>query len=144
MFNNLKQRYKDWQHQRYLKQRGWTQEAYERQTDPDFNYRASKVTDAYHGYSYILDVQSTGPLNHQFGDWMEGLTVVRDWCKENCKAKFREDIMRVYAQTPIGTDGAGVSEWWINDIGGQDVLFWAFKSEQDCMWFKLKWGHLLG
>jgi len=143
MFNKLTQQFKDWQHQRYLKERGWTQEIYERQTDVDFNYRASTVGDAYHGYSYILSIQSTGPLNHQFGDWMGGLEIVRDWCRENCREKFRDDIMRVYAQTPIGTDGPGVTEWWINDIGGQDVLFWAFKNDQDCVWFKLKWGHLL-
>jgi len=27
----------------------------------------------------------------------------------------------------------------MNDVGGRDVLFFAFKNEKDLTWFKLRW-----
>ena len=48
--------------------------------------------------------------------------------------------MRVYKQTALGWDGDSEEEWVISDIGGGDVLFFAFKDEQDAFLFKLTWG----
>ena len=142
MFDKVKLYVQDFMHQRYLKKMGWTQEAYERHTDPDHNIRASRVNDFYHGYPYLVVMTESKGLQHQFGDWLEGVTTISDWCREHCIDKVRYDILRAYSQTPIGVNSVCDPEWWINDIGGQDILCWAFKGEQDFIWFKLKWGHL--
>ena len=45
---------------------------------------------------------------------------------------WRTDIHRV------------IKDYWgnleLNDIGGSDALFFAFKNQEDCFMFKLKWG----
>ena len=139
---NFKQRFNNWQHQRYLKKMGWTQEAYDRQTDPDYNIRGNTISSYYCGYPYVMIIASSTPLANHFGSWLEGVTEIRDWCKANLEGKFREDIVRAYTQTPLGLNGPEDIEYVISDIGGVDILCWAFKDEQDYLWFQLKWGHL--
>lgn len=140
--NKISSKYNSWKDRRFLKKHGvdsWAQ--YHRRYDPDYNSRADKVKDYYHGYKCLVQFTSarTDPFI-RFGTWMEGLDSITEWCKNNCQDKWRHDIMRVYKQTALGFDGDSEEEWWINDIGGGDVLFFAFKDEQDAFLFKLTWG----
>jgi hypothetical protein len=47
--------------------------------------------------------------------------------------KFRSDILRVI-KCP-----ATANEWELNDIGGGDALFYAFKDSRDYTMFLLRW-----
>ncbi len=71
---------------------------------------------------------------------------MRDWAEKNCMDKCRWDIHRVirekglirneYDDTIRWTD---TEEFSLNDVGGHDVLFFAFKNKKDLTWFKLRW-----
>lgn len=140
--NKISSSYKSWKEKRFLKKHNVeTWEQYHRQYDPDRNIRASKVTDYYHGYKYVIQFTTSrsDPFT-RYNTWIEALDGMCAWCKANCNDKWRNDIMRVYKQTALGWDGDSEEEWWINDIGGGDVLFFAFKDEQDAFLFKLTWG----
>lgn len=55
MIKYLKQKYLDWKEHRFLKKHGCVDRAhYERKYDPDYNPRATRVKDYYHGYPYII------------------------------------------------------------------------------------------
>ena len=100
--------------------------------DPDYNTRASRVKGYYFGYPYV---QCITDRDHTIYFWdlcWCGVTVIHQWCKENCKDKFRIDPLRVIKHSY--TD-----EWYINELGGGDYYFIAFKNESDMMWFKLRW-----
>jgi hypothetical protein len=49
------------------------------------------------------------------------------------------DIQRVLKQTGLGINGQEYPEWYFNDIGGTDVIYFAFKNEQDYLMFMLRW-----
>jgi hypothetical protein len=49
------------------------------------------------------------------------------------------DIHRVFKQTGIGINNDLHEDWWFNDIGGSDVIYFAFQNEQDYMMFRLRW-----
>lgn len=134
-----------WQHQRYLNKMGWTEEAFQRQTDPDVNLRADRVTQFYHGYPhvYVFTSSREDPFT-RYMSWIEGYNAIAAWCDANCKGKVRHDIMRVHKQTGLkqvdnGIDWIEEPEWFINDIGGGDALFFAFKDSKDYSTFLLKW-----
>lgn len=133
MTTNLKNKWTFYRHEAYLKKMGWTEEAYQRQTDPDYNYRASRIKDCYHGYAYIVAFEnSKGEPWVSYPTWIDGYDTIQSWCKENCEGKWRTGIHRVFKNY--------WGEWTENELGGGDVLFFAFKSEEDCFMFKLKWG----
>ena len=75
--------------------------------------------------------QSYPDLQNPAWSWERGLVTMKDWCQENCQDKWRDDFHRVIKDY--------WDEWICNEIGGGDVLFFAFKSEQDCLWFTLRW-----
>lgn len=128
----VKRMWNDFWHKRLLKERGWTQKDFDLHNDPDHNVRATRVKDIYFGYPYVYGYETpSGTPWFQFGDWLEGLTVIKDWCDANCKDKWREDIHRVIKDY--------WSEWEINELGGGDILFFAFKNEKDYMLFLLRW-----
>jgi hypothetical protein len=113
--------------------------------DPDYNIRATKITDYYHGYPYWHVFENRdhycykllydyGPGGHRYG-----YHDIVEWCEKNIKHKHRLDFLRVFQQTPIGLDGPGKPEWWINEIGGGDHIFIAFKDPKDLLWFTMKW-----
>lgn len=129
---------------RFLKKHGchtWKQ--YKKEYDPDVIHRATLISQYYHGYPYIHYFEES-PKN--YNDYRIWLTEMRDWCEQNCLDKVRYDIHRVirekglihneYNDTMIWSD---TEEFSMNDVGGWDVLFFAFKREQDMMWFKLRW-----
>ena len=135
VLEELKDRWDFYRHAAYLKKRGWTEEQYQDYEDPDRDVRAIRVKDYYRGYPYTHSFTSTRTLPWiEFGNWMDCYEEMNRWCKTNCKDKFRSDILRVYKGPASG------HEWELNDIGGGDALFYAFKDPKDYTMFLLKWG----
>lgn len=131
--NSLKSRWDLYRHAAYLKKMDWTEEQYQNYNDPDRNLRASRIKDYYHGYTYITTFESSrGDPWTRYPSWIDAYSAIETWCKENCKDKWRTDIHRVIKDY--------CNNWQLNDIGGGDALFFAFKSEEDAFMFKLKWG----
>lgn len=130
---NLKSRWDFYRHAAYLKKTGWTEEQFQHFKDPDRNERASSISDYYHGYPYFIVFEtSRGDPWTRYPTWIEGYDAIQSWCKENCKDKWRTDIHRVIKNY--------WGDWQLNDIGGGDALFFAFKSQEEAFMFKLKWG----
>lgn len=141
MIERIKQYYAKWKERRFLKKHGcdnWRQ--YHRRYDPDVFYPACNVKYFYHGYQYFTPIENADNLVYKWDLGYDGSAVVDDWCKENLAGKYRFDFLRVFQQTPIGLDGAGESEWWINEIGGRDYIFFACQNPQDFFMFQLRWG----
>jgi len=112
---------------------------YRRMTDPDVFFPAGKVKDYYHGYKHVHCFENH---NHQIYQWdlgYDGSKDIIDWCERNITGKYRFDCLRCYRQTPIGLYGAEDTEWWINELGSGDYIFFAFKEPSDMFLFKLKW-----
>ena len=131
---DLAGRFNKFQHDRYLKKRGWTEEQYQNYEDPDRNIRATRVKDYYCGYLHLHSFTSTRTLPWtEFGNWMDCYEEMNCWCKENCRDKFRSDILRVFKAPSTN------HEWELNDIGGGDALFYAFKDSKDYTMFCLRW-----
>lgn len=141
MLSTIKERITEWRDYRFLKKHGcssWYQ--YHRKTDPDVCQWASRLNDFYHGY----------PMKHCFENYDNevyewdlgrcGLTRCENWCRENLTGKWRFDMLRVYMQTPIGIYGVEESEYWINEIGGNDKIFFVCHDAEDMFKFKLRWG----
>jgi len=129
-----------YQHQQYLKKMGWTEEAYKRQTDPDVTKTADRVSYFYHGYPhvYVYTTSNVDPFT-RYEIWSNAYSEMTKWCDKHCRGKTRNDIMRVYEQTAIDINGDTHKDWFINDIGGQDALFFAFQDSKDYSMFLLKW-----
>jgi hypothetical protein len=58
---------------------------------------------------------------------------VGKWCDQHCKGKHRMDFHRAI-NAP-----ATAYQWEINELGGGDYIFAAFKNEQDFNWFLMRW-----
>lgn len=118
----------------------WRQ--YKKDYDEDVIRHATLISQFYHGYPYIHYFEKSP----QHTDLMNWLRAMRDWCDSNCSDKVRYDIHRVirerglihneYDDTILWCE---IDEFSMNDIGGHDVLFFAFKREKDLTWFKLRW-----
>lgn len=129
----LKSIYANWQEKRFLKKHGCENRAqYERRFDPDYNPRATRVKDYFHGYPYVHRITDHDHTMYFWDLGFDGHYVVYNWCKENLKGKFRIDPLRVIKDRY--TD-----EWEVNELGGGDYFFIAFKEESDLIWFKLRW-----
>lgn len=108
-----------------------TQAQYDRYYDPDYNIRATRVKDYFHGYPYLHCFENR---THQIYWWdmaYDGSREIVEWCEENCQDKFRFDALRVIK------DYWG--EWTVNEIGGGDYYFVGFKDKLDAFNFKLRW-----
>lgn len=128
----LKSVYANWKEKRFLKKHGCDNRAqYERRYDPDYNIRASRVKDYFHGYPYVHCITDRDHTMY-FGMRWEGFDAIHTWCKENCKGKFRIDGLRV-------SKDRYTDEWEVNEFSGGDYYFIAFKDDRDMMWFKLRW-----
>ena len=129
---DLKSRWDFYRHAAFLKNRGWTEEQYQYNNDPDRNERATAIKDYYHGYNhYHIWTSTRGSPWISYNNWNEGYEAINEWCKANCKDKWRQDILRVYP------DRQG--NWYLNEIGGGDSLFYAFKDPKDYTMFILRW-----
>ena len=104
--------------------------------DPNFNRMASRVKDMYHGYKYIYRAEAASFYQVRYDYGPGGVRFnfqdSADWCRENLIDKFRVDFLRVIQDSYN-------DEWYINEIGGGDYVFFAFMNEQDYLWFRLKW-----
>jgi len=139
MFKTIRQRYQEWQERRFLRRHGCDNRAqYERMYDPDYNSRATCTRDYYHGYPYVHCFEDYGHYIYQIGV-VYGHTEIRRWAQENCQDKVRFDFLRVCQQHAIGLNGRADPEWHINGVGDRDMIFVAFKSEQDFAFFMLRW-----
>lgn len=130
----LRNKIKTWQDNRFLKKNGcetWKQ--YHYRNDPDVFYPATRIKDYYHGYPYVYCFENR---QHEVYYWdlgIDGTYIVGNWCEENCKDKFRLDFHR--AMNAPGT----AWEWHINELGGGDYIFAAFKDPKDYTWFLMRW-----
>ena len=133
---NMKDQWEFRHHRAYLKKMGWTEEAYQKQTDPRVAQRAETVSAYYHGYQHlqIYDGAQAGPFKGK--EWIEVLTEMNQWCEANCSGFWREDIHRVYEQVSPGNK----IELHINYVGNYDVLIFAFENSKDYTMFCLRWG----
>ena len=127
----LRTKIKTWQDKRFLKRHGvatWAQ--YNHRYDPDINWCSTRVNDFYHGYPYVYCFENH---RHEVYHWdvhLDGIYVLSQWCEDNCKAKFRFDFNRVIRYH---------NQWHINELGGGDYIFVAFKDERDFNWFLMRW-----
>lgn len=141
-FRTLKTSYLAKKRKQFLASHGcYTEEAYARKFDEDTNQRATRIVDWYAGYPYVVVfVDPLGDIWTKYGDWLQGLAIIEEWCRENTVHCWRSDCHRVIRYGAIGLNNAATYEWHLNEIGGLDYMFFAFKDEADALWFKLKWG----
>ena len=134
MLTTIKQKYREWKDQRFLRKHGcdnWKQ--YNHRYDPDIERRCSRIKDFYHGYPYIYCFEDR---KHDIYYWdiaVDGMYVLDQWCEKNCKDKYRFDFHRAI-NVP-----ATAYQWEINELGGGDYAFAAFKDQRDFNWFLLRW-----
>ena len=106
---------------------------------------ADKVSDFYSGYTYVYRCENPGHYAYQYvydygpGGLRFGYEDMRDWCESKCRFKYRMDIHRVYKQTGLGINGDTHEDYWFNDIGGGDFVYFAFQDEGDYLMFMLRW-----
>jgi hypothetical protein len=143
---DLKDRWDFYRHAAFLKKSGMTEEQYQRNFDEDRNLRANTVDDYYHGYAHVYVFTSTrvAPFT-LFPDWMAAYNAMTTWCDTHCKGKYRQDILRaskkrIWQNTEKGTmESSESDEWILDDLGGGDCLFFAFKDSKDYSMFLLRW-----
>jgi hypothetical protein len=119
---------------------------YNKVYDKDIIRYATIVSHYYHGYAYTCYFEEVPELYRPMNGWLTWLKEMDKWAETNCSDKFRYDIHRVirekglihneYDDTILWSD---IEDFSMNDIGGRDILFFAFKSERDLSWFKLRW-----
>ena len=145
MFQRLKQQWQAWQDRRFLKRHGcasWAE--YHRVYDPDYDIRACCIRDFYHGYPHVYCFENHahyiyqmiadyGPAGVRYG---YGHSVVHKWAEEHSQDKVRFDFLRV---NKSDHNRIGTYDCDINEISGQDLVFAAFKNEQDYLHFVLRW-----
>jgi hypothetical protein len=130
----IKYKFLEWKWDRILKKSGhhhW--ESYLRYNDPDFNIRGLTVRDQLFGYPYVAVVNYKhleARVDAMWGEVWNG-SRVEEWCKENCRNKYRWHWERVIQ------DHAG--QYLPNGIGGTDELFFGFKDYNDYITFKTVW-----
>jgi hypothetical protein len=131
----VKYKYLEWKWDRVLKKSGCADwESYFIVNDPDFNYRGYTVKEQFCGYPYIVNVPYTS-LKENFNPFwgpFYSSEHIQEWCKENCKKKYRLHWERVIV------DHNG--QYLPNGIGGTDEMFLGFQDETDAAYFKLVWG----
>lgn len=134
VLTKLKALYREWRDRRFLKRHGcksWRE--YHYRFDEDCEPRASRVKDYYKGYPYVYCIEDH---KHNAYDWdlgYSGLYIISEWCENNCVGKFRFNCLRVINYPSTG------NEWEINEMGGGDYIFAAFKESKDYMMFLLRW-----
>lgn len=130
LIKKIKARYKLWSRKRLFKEErvnSWYQ--YYRKNDVLINRRSGNIDGFYEGYKYV-EVLDSYKVDKLFD-------IATEWCYNNCKGVYRHDIHRVIKQS--GIKGDTVTEFYIlNDLGGIDVVAFAFTNEQDYIWFKMK------
>lgn len=144
----IKARIRRWRAERKLKNSGYKSWAgYRHGRDPNVSPRAWKIKHFYHGYKYVYCFENRqqyaysllydyGPGGHRYG-----YADIYDWCEEHARFTFRMDTHRVskYYYSVAGEWDTKADEWEIDEMGGGDYLFVAFKDEKEYMMFLLRW-----
>lgn len=124
--------------ERKLKKSGyknWAQ--YKHNRDPDVQSYANYIDDFYKGYPYIYACKNPKHYAYELvadygpGGHVYGYDEINEWCHEKIRWNFRCDVHRVWENQ------SGKAE--LNDIGGIDIVYFAFKREQDFTHFLLRW-----
>lgn len=139
MYNALKQKYKEFKDRRFLKKHYCkTWEEYNYRHDPDVSYREYVVKHYYRGYQYVYAAEREDHYSYKLlydygpGGTRYGFQDIADWCKLQCKGKYRADWLNSYKNDFF-------DEWQINDIAGQYRMFFAFQNQSDFVNFLMKW-----
>ena len=142
----IKARIRKYLAERKLKKSGYlTWQSYRHNRDDNVCRYADKVSDFYSGYKYVYcDDSQKGYAYQCVADWGPGglrfgYEDMRDWCEIKCRFRYRMDIHRLLKQTGLGVNGEEYPEWYFNDVGGTDYVYFAFQNEQDYMHFLLRW-----
>ena len=135
----LKARIRKWKAERKLKKSGYMSwRSYRHNLDTDIVRYADRVSHFYSAkYKYIHKFDSYKHYAFQCvadygpGGLIFGYDEMTDWCEEKIRWNYRRDIHRVIE------NASGLVEF--NDIGGSDVIYFAFKNEKDFSYFMLRW-----
>ena len=124
--------------ERKLKKSGYDDwRMYKNHRDSDICRYANDVNTFYSGYPYVYAIRDYKHYAFKLlGDYGPGGRVygydeMSMWCEEKIRWNYRRDIHRVWE------DQWGNEQF--NDIGGSDVIYFAFKHEKDFTYFLLKW-----
>ena len=127
-----------WKAERKLKKSGYkTWRKYKHNRDPDVERYANHLVHFYKGYPYVYACPNPNHYGYELlydygpGGVRYGYDDIDDWCEEKIKWNYRTDIHRVW----LNRNG----EYELNDIGGSDIIFYAFKHEKDFTYFLLRW-----
>lgn len=138
IIDRLKYKYGIWKEKRFLKKHGFeNRRQYDRFHDPDYNIRATHIKDYYHGYPFVYCFTDRSHTIYEEDIWYSGMITIHKWCDNNLSDKFRMDFLRVVKDEYT-------KEWHINELGGGDYIFIAFKNEQDYIHFLLRWEGVTG
>lgn len=136
----IKARIRKWKAERKLKKSGYDNwEQYRRVRDPDVSLCSSRIRHFYKGYKYFHCFEDRshyvykllydyGPGGVRYGD-----DDMYEWCEKHMMFNYRIDMHRAI-KCPATAD-----EWEINELGGGDYWFVAFKRECDYFHFMLRW-----
>jgi hypothetical protein len=143
VYNRIVNRFAKWREHRFFRKHqvgSWKEYYYK--YDPDFNIRADTILEMFHGYPYIVELQSLQFLKAGFGDefgWdLDAATKLTTWLETKCKGKARAKIERVLPHTGVDYNGNKFKNWAINEFA-TDSLFVGFQDERDYLIFLLKW-----
>lgn len=139
MLTYLRVYYEEWKERRFLRSHHCsTRKQYNRKYDPDHNFRATHLREFYHGYKYFhyfpnySHAAYTTIYDYGPGGYKMGYHLIEEWCEENLTHKWRKDGHRCLVNH--------WGQWEINEIGGGDLIFFAFQNKEDYFMFSLKWG----
>lgn len=136
----IKARIRRWRAERKLKKSGYINWAsYRHGLDPGISRGSTRIRDFYKGYNYFHCFEDRsnyvykllydyGPGGTRYGD-----DDMYEWCEKHMMFNYRIDMHRTI-KCPATAD-----QWEINEIGGGDYWFVAFKREQDYFHFMLRW-----
>ena len=141
ILSQLKTKFNAWREDRFLKKhRCRTRKEYERKHDPDYEPRAIMIDYYYRGYKFVHCFDNhkgyayTTLYDYGPGGYGTGQDEIYKWCEENLQGKWRCDCLRAIRAPSTS------NQWAINEIGGMDHWFFAFKNLEDYFIFKLQWG----
>ena len=107
---------------------------------------ANKVVDYYSKtYPYVFSIPWQCHNNEywsMYSDSHVGAEALAAWCADHCQKRYRWDYLRVNLQHGIGVGGHISSDYFFDEMGGGDVLFFAFEDSQDFCFFALRWGYV--
>ena len=110
------------------------------------HYRAHSVIDYYsktYHYVFCIPWQCYGNEFWAMSrDVSCGAELLDAWCDEYCTGRRRRDFLRVSLRDNIPYGAHLSSDYVFDELGGGDVLFFAFEDIRDFCLFSLRWGYV--